>query len=56
MSIFESLINVVVEHPVISGSAGAFIAAVFAGLFQMGTLCAILIIVGIALACLQILI
>lgn len=50
MSLFGNLIQVVVRNPVVSGSAGAFIASVFAVLVGQTEYAALLFVAGIVLA------
>jgi uncharacterized membrane protein len=47
MSIFDHLIEIVVEHPVISGSFGAFLAAIISALFGVIWLAIVFVIVGV---------
>ncbi len=51
---FDALVKIVVEHPVIGGSFGAFIAAIISALLQMNWLAFVFVLIGIGLAVLQI--
>jgi hypothetical protein len=50
MSLFGNLVEVVLDHPTISGSAGAFIGCVFAALLGMTGLATLLFLAGVGLA------
>ncbi len=50
----DFIVNIIVEHPVIGGSFGAFLAAIIAALLNQTGLAIVLVLVGVGLAVLQI--
>jgi hypothetical protein len=54
MNLFESLVNLSIEHPSISGTIGVFIIAVLAELLGLRGLASLLLVIGIGLATLEV--
>ena len=54
MKLFDVIVEVVVDHPVIGGSFGAFLVALIAGLLNLTGWAVLFVLIGIGLAVLQI--
>lgn len=49
MSFFDHLFEIIIDHPVITGSFGAFVAAIIAALLGIVWLAILLVIVGVVI-------
>jgi len=51
---FDFIFNIFIEHPVIGGSFGSFIAAIIAALLDQTGLAVLFVVIGVILAVVQI--